>query len=173
MHNHEPAGYDCPCCGIVVGRYNNLSSPATVVWRSSEAVAFISPRMWPANLGHVLVVPTEHHENLYDLPRAQGHAVFDLSQQIARAIRETYPGCTGTSTRQHNEPDGHQDVWHFHQHVFPRYNKDRLYATLPRPGYAPLDEQIPYARRLRGYLEETLTGSSAVGVRTQGHCVVG
>jgi len=156
VYNHEPDGYDCPFCGLVAGRYNHRSSPATVVWRARVATAFISPRMWPANLGHVLVVPNTHHENLYDLPRAQGHAVFDLSQQVARALRATYPGCTGTSTRQHNEPDGRQDVWHFHQHVFPRYNQDQLYTTRPRPGYAPIDEQALYARRLRGYLEQTV-----------------
>jgi diadenosine tetraphosphate (Ap4A) HIT family hydrolase len=37
-------------------------------------------------------------------------------------------GCTGISTRQHNEPDGKQDVWHLHVHVTPRFKDDQLYA---------------------------------------------
>ncbi|TNH29639.1 HIT family protein [Micromonospora orduensis] len=169
MYNHEPAGYDCPFCGLTRGRYNDLSSPATLVWRTPAVFAFVSPRMWPTNLGHILVVPNEHHENLYDLPRSLGHAVFDLSQHIARAIRATYPGCTGTSTRQHNEPDGHQDVWHFHQHVFPRYDRDKLYASPPRRGYASIEEQAPYALRLRTYLDESLSDSDGCSAALGAH----
>lgn len=38
-------------------------------------------------------------------------------------------GCDGVSTRQHNEPAGDQDVWHFHLHVFPRWTGDDLYRS--------------------------------------------
>ena len=38
-------------------------------------------------------------------------------------------GCPGVSTRQHNEPAGNQDVWHYHVHVFPRWHGDRLYGS--------------------------------------------
>ena len=53
----------------------------------------------------------------------------------ARAVRHTALavkhafGCSGISTRQHNEPDGNQDVWHYHVHVFPRYPNDGLYGS--------------------------------------------
>ena len=73
-----------------------------------------------------LVIPIEHHENLYDLP-------IDLGSALQRAIRDTALamkaafGCDGVSTRQHNEPAGNQDVWHYHVHVFPRFHDDDLY----------------------------------------------
>jgi histidine triad (HIT) family protein len=38
--------------------------------------------------------------------------------------------CDGVSTRQHNEPAGNQDVWHYHLHVTPRYHGDRFYETM-------------------------------------------
>ena len=66
-----------------------------------------------------------HHENLYDLPDEVGHAVWDLTRQVAAAMREACD-CAGISTRQHNEPAGGQDVWHLHVHVFQRYDDDRL-----------------------------------------------
>jgi histidine triad (HIT) family protein len=113
-------------------------------------MAFIAPRWWPNNLGHVLVVSTGHHENLYELPAEAGHAVHDLVREVAIAVRDTY-GCDGVSTRQHNEPAGNQDVWHYHVHVFPRYAGDELYRTQPIPEYASLDRRLPYAERLRGY----------------------
>jgi histidine triad (HIT) family protein len=56
-------------------------------------------------------------------------------------------GCDGTSTRQHNEPAGNQDVWHYHMHVFPRYAGDRLYLTQRAPMAA--EERASYAGRLR------------------------
>jgi len=37
--------------------------------------------------------------------------------------------CDGVSTRQHNEPAGNQDVWHYHMHVFPRWDNDDLYGS--------------------------------------------
>jgi DNA-binding transcriptional LysR family regulator len=66
-------------------------------------------------------VPVGHYENLYHLPTVPGHAVHDLVREVAIAIRQTY-GCQGVSTLQHNEPAGNQNAWHYHVHVFPRYN---------------------------------------------------
>lgn len=97
------------------------------------------------------MVPTAHHENLYDLPAVDGHAVHDAVREIAVAIRHTY-GCEGVSTRQHNEPAGYQDAWHYHVHVFPRYPGDNLYNTSHLPDPASAEERQPYARRLRAYL---------------------
>ena len=83
---------------------------------------------WPRNEGHVLVVPTEHVENIYDMPGELAASVHETARKVAIAFMETY-GCDGTSTRQHNEPGGNQEVWHFHVHVFPRYEGDGLYGA--------------------------------------------
>ncbi|MFD7025791.1 HIT family protein [Promicromonospora sukumoe] len=107
-----------------------------MVHRDEKVFAIIAPRWWPRNAGHVLIIPVAHHENLYGLPADDGHAVFDVTQRLARAMRTAY-GCAGVSTRQHNEPAGNQDVWHFHQHLFPRYPGDDLDGTLPEPDWLP------------------------------------
>ena len=96
-------------------------------------------------------MPTEHHENLYDLPATDGHAVHDAVREIAVAIRHTC-GCEGVSTRQHNEPAGYQDVWNYHVHVFPWYPGDNLYNTSHLADPASAEERQPYVRRLRTYL---------------------
>lgn len=60
--------------------------------------------------------------------------------------------CDGTSIRQHNEPAGGQDMWHYHMHVFPRYTDDDLYhakARLTTPS-----ERRPYAEKLRSVLAQ-------------------
>jgi histidine triad (HIT) family protein len=60
-------------------------------------------------------------------------------------------GCDGTSVRQHNEPAGDQDVWHYHLHVFPRYAGDDLYRSSARLTHP--EERWPYADRLRAVLQ--------------------
>jgi histidine triad (HIT) family protein len=152
-YRHEPAGYVCPFCRLVAGGGDGLRVPADVVRRTARATAFIAARWWPNNHGHVLVVPNAHVENLYLLPAEYGHAVHDLVQEIAIAVRHTY-GCEGTSTRQHNEPAGYQDVWHYHVHVFPRYAGDNLYQSSPRPEFVDPELRQPYAKRLREYFTE-------------------
>jgi len=90
----------------------------------------VNPRFWPDNPGSLIVVPIEHHENLYVLADEVGAAVHRAVREARCALRLAY-ACRGTSTRQHNEPAGYQDVWHYHVHVFPRYRGDRLYSSHP------------------------------------------
>jgi histidine triad (HIT) family protein len=146
--SHTPPGYQCPFCALAAGA--DTDRLQDIVRRSAGAIAFISPRWWPNNHGHVLVVPIRHYENLYELPAEAGHAVHDLVRDVAIAIRGTY-GCEGVSTRQHNEPAGDQTAWHYHVHVFPRYAGDRLYVSSPSPEVATTEQRRSYAERLRGY----------------------
>jgi histidine triad (HIT) family protein len=154
VFNHEPEGYHCRFCGVLAGVDNPRNTQQDIVCRTDKAAALISPGWWPNNHGHVLVISTAHHENLYDLPDDDGHAIYDLVRRIAIAMRHTY-GCDGVSTRQHNEPAGYQDVWHFHMHVFPRYHGDELYRSATKPTFFPAEERRPYADRLRDYLDQT------------------
>jgi histidine triad (HIT) family protein len=151
---HEPPGYQCPFCTLIAGVDSPHNCQADIVRRTSGALALISPRWWRRNHGHVLVVPVRHHENIYTLPASAGHAVDDLVREVAIAIRETY-GCEGVSTRQHNEPAGNQDAWHYHVHVFPRYAGDQLYASEPYPDFVTAEQRRPYAERLRSYFDST------------------
>ncbi len=147
MYNHAPADYECPFCRLVQGDEGEASS--RIVYRDSAITAFISKHKWPNNPGHVLVVPNQHFENIYDLPLNLGARIHECAQAIALAMKAAY-GCDGISTRQHNEPAGNQDVWHYHLHVFPRYWDDQLYTSHREP--ATREEQVAYARKLRAHL---------------------
>ena len=115
MFNHAPDGYRCPFCLVVGGGEDDLTRQEDIVLRTERAMAFVASRWWPNNRGHMLVVPTEHHENVYDLPA------------------------------------GYQDAWHYHVHVFPRYEGDNLYNTRHLTEPATAEEREPYALRLREY----------------------
>jgi histidine triad (HIT) family protein len=149
MYTHAPEEYDCPFCRLVRGGDTSVSSQEDVIYRDAEVTAFMAAGWWPNNRGHVLVVPNDHYENIYDLPPELGTPIQRVSRDVALAFKATY-GCDGVSTRQHNEPHGMQDVWHYHVHVFPRYRDDHLYLTRREPSTA--EGRHPYAEKLRAYL---------------------
>lgn len=43
-----------------------------------------------------------------------------------------------------------QDVWHYHLHLFPRYEGDRLYAS--EPALSDAEERARYAGKLKTFL---------------------
>jgi histidine triad (HIT) family protein len=149
--SHAPPGYECPFCRLLRGVETERNRLDDVVWRDERTTAFVAPKWWPANHGHVLVIPNLHVENLYAIDDGLLGAVYSTVRRIAIALKEAY-GCDGTSTRQHNEPGGTQDVWHLHVHVFPRYFGDRLYERHEEERWATPAERAPYAARLRAVL---------------------
>lgn len=155
MYNHAPQSYDCPFCDVVrrIPRPRPYTQPDDIVFQNELVTAFIAAGWWPNNPGHVLIVPNEHFENLYELPARYGAAIHDASRLIALALKAVYT-CDGISTRQHNEPGGGQDVWHYHLHVFPRYPDDDLYVLTPQRRTTTPEERRPYAERLRLFLTQ-------------------
>ena len=148
MFNHAPPGYVCPFCLLLQGVENEhvLSRPADIVLQNEWTTAFVSSHQWPNNAGHVLIIPNQHYENLYDLPAAFGAEIHATAKNIAHAMKQAY-GCPGVSTRQHNEPCGNQDVWHYHFHVFPRYENDALYQN--KSSFMEPEHRAVYAQRLK------------------------
>jgi histidine triad (HIT) family protein len=63
---------------------------------------------------------------------------------------KTAYSCDGISTRQHNEPAGSQDVWHYHLHVIPRYKDDQYYMTQGEP--MSISERANHAERIKQHL---------------------
>jgi histidine triad (HIT) family protein len=149
--SHAPSGYDCPFCSIVAGDQLDdvTTTQAEVLVRTPVVTAFVSSGQWRNNAGHVLVVPNEHYENLYELPTSLAVPLQEVTQRIAIALKSAF-GCPGTSVRQHNEPHGGQDVWHYHVHVFPRYENDGLYGATRHA--VDLAERLVQAEAIRSHL---------------------
>ena len=145
MTSHQPAGYRCPFCHIAQGG----EDARTIVWRDTLSVAFLALHQPPNNGGSLLVCPLQHFENLYTLPEAIGAHLFGVTQRLAIALKMALR-CDGISTRQHNEPAGNQDVWHYHVHVVPRFEADGFYAA--RSVVMPVEERAEYAERIRAAL---------------------
>jgi len=146
LFNHAPEGYACPFCRIV--REIAAGEKADFVFQDNTISAFMSLHDSPNNLGHVLVVPNEHHENIFDLPTPLAARIHECSRSIAIAMKAAYQ-CDGISTRQHNEPAGGQDVWHYHLHIYPRYTGD----TFVRSNViTPEEKRVELAEHLRAHI---------------------
>jgi len=150
MFNHAPEGYVCPFCLIAKSIENEdvLTKPSDIFYHDKFITAFIASHWWGINKGHVLIIPNQHFENIYDLPADYSAKIHGFEKKVAIALKKVYK-CDGVSSRQHNEPDGNQDVWHYHLHVFPRYKDDNLY-TMERK-WVTVEERLVYAKKLRAY----------------------
>lgn len=155
MISHAPQNYLCPFCLIVQGVENEhvYTVQTDVVYRDTWVTAVISSHQWPNAPGNTLIIPNAHYENLYTLPETFAIPIHRATQKIALAMKTAF-ACEGISTRQHNEPAGNQDVWHYHLHITPRFAGDDLYATLTtRRQPMPVFERANLARALRHMLE--------------------
>ncbi|MGI8420575.1 MAG: HIT family protein [Candidatus Levyibacteriota bacterium] len=150
MYNHQSENEPCVFCQFAHGKETEHKKKSDIVFEDTQTLAFISPKWWIHNPGHVIVIPKEHFENIYDIPDELLSHVHVVTKHIAIALKETY-NCDGTSIRQHNEPAGNQDLWHFHVHVFPRYKNDELYKNHDKYRFVTQDERKPYAEKLRKY----------------------
>lgn len=154
MYNHQPEDYICPLCQISRGETTvKGSSEDDIFYRDEFITAFIAGKWWRSNPGHVIIIPNQHIENIYDMPEETGHKISDFSKQVAIALKDTYKA-EGVSTRQHNEPAGNQDVWHYHLHIYPRYEGDDLYLNHKDTYWPTSDEKKPYVDKLRKYFKD-------------------
>jgi histidine triad (HIT) family protein len=150
MYSHQPKEYDCPFCKLINGSNNQISKQEDIVYQDQYTLAFVSPKWWVNNPGNVIVIPKQHTENIYDISDEQISVVYKTAKKVALAIRVSYPS-EGISTRQHNEPVGNQDVWHFHVHVFPRYKDDNLYQNHNNKEWVTEEKRAVYAEKLKKY----------------------
>lgn len=137
----------CVFCRILAG-----AAPASLVWEDAQVVALMDLRQ--AVPGHVLVIPRQHAETLYDLDEDTAAHAMRVAHRIARAIGDTLQP-DGLNLWQSNGDAGGQEVPHFHLHVHPRRHGDGLMRFYPRGLPAPLSrgQLDALAEQLRGRLE--------------------
>ena len=151
MHNHAPKGYDCFMCTYSKGDDTDLCTQDDIVWQDERILAYVSPKWWPNISGNVIIIPREHFENIYDTPDELLAEMNVLAKKIAIAMKKSY-GCEGTSLRQHNEPAGGQEAFHYHLHVMPRWKDDDLYISHKQSRFVSHGERKPYVEKLRKML---------------------
>ena len=149
MHKHAPDDYDCPFCRIIQTaktRMMDNDEQSDVIYQNNDVTVFLALGRKRNNPVDVLVVPNVHYENIFDLPIELSVPLHRASLMASRALKAVYD-CDGISIRQHNEPAGDQDVWHYHMHVTPRFIGDNFYRS--SLVHSSVDERLIEAHNLR------------------------
>ena len=109
---------DCIFCRIVAGE-----APSFIIFEDDATFAFMDVN--PANEGHALVVPREHASDVYTVSDEAIARTMVTAKKVAGAVaRALNPD--GLNLVQCNGPAAAQSVMHFHVHVLPRIEGDRL-----------------------------------------------
>jgi len=91
--------------------------PAVKVHEDDATLAFMD--VMPQADGHVLVIPKEAAENMFDLSAEGAAALMRTTRKIAKAVKKGI-GCPGIMVAQLNGVAAGQSVFHVHFHVIPR-----------------------------------------------------
>lgn len=145
-------GIDCPFCSIVKGEDLVVREVA----RSDKVVVFFPTE--PAVLGHCMVIPRRHVEELSSMTSDEVSEVMIAAQAIARSLREAYQP-DGINIIQSNGEAATQSVPHVHVHVVPRWDDDRIGDIWPPESNFSDEEKDQTLAKLRAV---TLLPSSSV-----------
>ncbi|WLD94083.1 HIT family protein [Alkalihalobacillus sp. AL-G] len=106
---------DCIFCKIING-----DLPAAKVYEDEHVLAFLD--LSQVTKGHTLVIPKEHHKNIYDLPSQVAGHVYSVVPMLANSIKDAFQPI-GLNLLNNNEEPAGQAVFHYHVHILPRYGK--------------------------------------------------
>ena len=120
--------------------------PCVRVFENSETLAFMD--IMPAAAGHVLVIPKEPAETIFDLSEAATGALATITRKVAIAVRKALD-CPGVMLVQLNGSTAGQSVPHVHFHILPRTQPDFTFH-----GRRPVDPKSlePIAAKIRAAL---------------------
>lgn len=130
---------NCIFCQIVAGK-----SPSWKVMETEYAYAFLDIN--PVSEYHTLVIPKDHHRDVFDTPAETLAQVVDLVKKVTTLYQEKL-GIRNVQLINSNGREAQQDVFHIHFHIVPRRLGDGQnirWRTYPewRPKFDSLLEKI-------------------------------
>lgn len=106
---------DCIFCKLI-----NREIPSAKIYEDEHVFAFMD--IMPLTKGHILVIPKEHKESIYDLSEEQAANLFKVVPRLASALKDSYHPAGMNLLNNNGAPAG-QSVFHFHLHLIPRYDE--------------------------------------------------
>jgi histidine triad (HIT) family protein len=107
---------DCLFCKIVGGEI-----PSVKVYEDDHTFAFLD--IQPNNIGHTLVIPKDHSENIYTISEESFCNTMKTVRKVAIAIKKAV-SADGINIAMNNEASAGQAVFHSHIHIIPRFKTD-------------------------------------------------
>ena len=135
---------DCIFCQIIDG-----GIPAIKVLDEELVLAFMDIN--PASRGHMLVIPKNHAENIFEISEADLSAVMGAVKRCAVAVKKAL-GAEGITVLQLNGKASDQLVPHVHVHIMPRWKDDGLTVSNWEMKAGDMDELHAIAENVKAHL---------------------
>ena len=107
----------CVFCHILAGK-----ADASIIYRDERCCAFLD--LFPANEGHVLVIPVKHAATVSELDQETCGHIFRVGMKVAEALRQSTVPCDAVNFHLADGSAAGQEIFHVHLHVIPRIEGD-------------------------------------------------
>lgn len=125
---------NCVFCKI-----SKAEIPAKIVYEDEEMLGFLDIK--PINLGHTLIIPKNHYENLLDVPEEIFGKMAQVGKRVSLILKNVLgPKCEGVNLFLANGKAAGQEVFHIHLHIIPRWEGDGFRLKFP-PHYGLIPEK--------------------------------
>ena len=135
---------ECIFCKIIDGEI-----PAVKVLDEESVLAFMDIN--PSSRGHLLVVPKNHAENIFEIPESDLATLIKAVKKCAGAARDALRA-DGVTILQLNGKASDQIVPHLHIHVIPRWENDGLSVSTWEMKPGDMEEIQEIALKVKEYL---------------------
>lgn len=109
---------DCIFCKLANGEI-----PSATLYEDQDFRVILD--LGPASKGHALILPKEHYRDLYELEDEIAGKALVLAKKMITRLTDIL-GCDGYNIVQNNGTSAGQTVFHFHIHLIPRYEGDKV-----------------------------------------------
>lgn len=138
----------CVFCSIIDGRL-----PAAEVYQDKNFLVLMDK--YPINVGHTLVVPKLHYDNLLLMPPNEVGRLYSVVAIIAESVVYGV-NAVGFNVGQNNGRAANQIVPHVHVHIIPRFDDDSPNGKWPIRRVASHNELLEIAQKIRRFLDSSL-----------------
>ena len=129
---------DCIFCKIANGQIGSVT-----VYEDERFRAILD--LSPAVKGHVLILPKEHFDDLFEADDETLGEALKLAKKLGAAVKKALD-CDGINIVQNNGEAAGQTVHHLHFHIIPRYNGGEKIVTWPQLKSDPKEQAVIAAR---------------------------
>lgn len=109
---------DCIFCKLSMGEI-----PTNAIYEDDAFKVIMD--MSPASKGHCIILPKTHAANLFELPEEYAQKVMMVAKRCGEAMTKVLK-CDGINVLQNNGEAAGQTVFHYHVHLIPRYQGDKV-----------------------------------------------
>jgi histidine triad (HIT) family protein len=139
----------CVFCSIIAGEL-----PVAKIYEDSNI--FVLMDKYPINIGHTLVIPKIHYNNILLMPHEEVGRLYSFVPTIAKAVVSAV-NADGFNVGQNNGRAANQIVPHVHIHIIPRFNDDSPDGKWPNRHVSSYEDLFEVAEKIKKLLKPTLT----------------